>query len=454
MLKLRIMSAVVFFGLFILPFTVPGYGYSKGADVKVNQEAAALSLEDTIMIAFQSNKDIQIQEKSIAVARANIMDARSKFLPHVNLDFSYTAYDKVYAQNIFTGYLNDNIIGLSMTESIYNGGANLANFRQAQLGLKVQEETLRAKKLDVEFEAKRLYYGLLLAYETERIARELVDQAQEHYGNVKDKFRRGTVSRFDVLQSKVQVSLLMPQLVEAQNDVYYIKAELNKLLGRKVDLPIEPKEKLTYGVIEIKEDEFLKTAYLQKPELILKELGIDISKWSIMMAKSGYRPDISVSAGYSYRSNNLAKIFHKDQMNWDVGVSVTVPIFEGFSTKAKVNAAKAEYEQAALSRDNLYDQIAVDIKKGCLDLNRAGTIIDSQKDNVGEAREALRIAEVSYDSGVAINLDVLDAQVSLAQIQTNLAQGIYDYLIAEAFLDRNMAKSYVKEEGNEKNQTK
>ncbi|MFA5157126.1 MAG: TolC family protein [Candidatus Omnitrophota bacterium] len=409
-----------------------------------------LTLKDAITIAFQGNKDIQIQEQGIAVAKANILDARSRFLPHINLGASYTHNDKVFAETIVTGFHNDNQIGLFINESVYNGGANLANLKQSRINLQVAEETLRAKKLDVEFEAKRLYYGLLLAYESERIARDLVGQAKEHYQNVEDKFTHGTASRFDVLQSKVQVSLLIPQLIQAGNDINYIKAELNKLFSRKVNTPIETEEKLEYAPIEIREDEFLKTAYLKKPELILKELGVDINKWSISMAKSGYRPDISIQAELLQRSNNTGNIFDAKHRNWNAGVSVTVPIFEGFSTKAKVDAAKAQYAQALLDKDNLTDQIAVDIRKGCLDLREAEAIIISQKDNIEEAAEALRIAEVSYDNGVAINLDVLDAQVSLAQIQKNLAEGTYNYLMAKAYLDRNMAESLIKEAGNEK----
>ena len=84
------------------------------------------------------------------------------------------------------------------------------------------------------------------------------------------------------------------------------------------------------------------------------------------------------------------------------------------------------------------------MRKACLNLKEAAAIIQSQRDNVGEAKEALRIAEVSYQNGVAINLDVLDSQVSLAQIQTNLASGVYDYLMALAYLDRSIGKSLIK----------
>jgi outer membrane protein TolC len=321
----------------------------------------------------------------------------------------------------------------------------MANFKQAKLSLDVQQETLRAKKMDLEFEVKRVYYGLLLAYETERIARDALDQAIAHYENVKQMYKHGTASKFDLLQSGVQVSLLEPNVVKAQNEIDSLKADLNKLLARKIDSPVRTKEKLDYSFIGIQENEFLKLAYLNRPEIKLKSLGIDIDRWGIQMAKSGYRPTIDLLGNLSYRSNNLGNMLNRKHQNWSAGVSINIPIFEGFSTKAKVEAASALYARSKIDKDNLVDTIAVEVRKACLNLKKAASIIQSQRDNVAEAKEALRIAEVSYQNGVAINLDVLDSQVSLAQIQTNLASGIYDYLMALAYLDRSIGKSLIKD---------
>jgi len=331
-----------------------------------------------------------------------------------------------------------------LSQIIYNGGFNTANLNQARLSLKAAEETLRAKKLDIEFEARRLYYGLLLAYETNRIAQELTDNARDHYEDVKNRYAQGLSSRFDLLQSSVQFSLTIPELVKAKNAVELIKAELKKLLAYKQQEPLELADKrLKYGLIEIKEGDFLKQAYLNRPEMALKTLGIDISKWSIQMARSGWRPQVNAGAGYDFRSNNLGNIINKSHSNWNVGLAISMPVFDGFSTKAKVDAAKARYSQAVLTKENLIDQIAVDVRQACLDLRQAEAVINSQKDNVGQAKEALQIANVSYDNGEAKNLDVLDAQVSLGQIETNLSQGIYDYLMARTELDRTLGKSFL-----------
>ncbi|MDD2680065.1 MAG: TolC family protein [Candidatus Omnitrophica bacterium] len=413
------------------------------------------SLQEAIRIAFKNNKDIRIQEYALKVADAGILDARSAFLPKVDFSAGYTRNDAVLTSSsssskkdvgVFTGYKDNNNMSVSLSETIYNGGANIAAFRQAELALKEQGQTLRATRLNVELEAKRLYYGLLLAYETRRIAEDLVNQAESHYEEVKNKYQQGTASRFDVLQSKVQVSLLEPQLINAQNSIDLIIAEMNKLLGLKVSDKIIIKDKLLYEPLEIREEDFLKVAYMNEPEMILKSLGIDISKWQIKYARAGWLPQLETNAEYYYQSNNLGNMFNNRHNNWNVGFTVRLALFDGFSTKAKVDSARAQYMQAVIGKENLSDQVAVDVRQACLDLKQASAVIKSQEDNLQDAKEALQISYVRYNNGVGINLDVLDAQVSLANVEKNLAESTYDYIMAKARLDRTMGNGFIREE--------
>jgi len=430
-----------------------GYGDGESGD-----EARALSVSEAITAAYANNKDIQIQEKEIRAARANILGAVSNFLPKLNLNGNYTYNDAVLGipsdllqsskkdLGVFTGYKNDHKLGLSASESAFNGGADIANLKQSQVNLKVQEETLRARKLEVEFEAKRLYYGLLLAHETERIAEDLVDQAHAHYEDVKDKFDQGTSSRFDLLQSAVYLSLQIPELVKARKSIELIMAELNKVLGMPIYGAVQLRGHLVFSPVPIREGEFLKEAYLERPEMIVKSLGIDIQKWSIEMARAGRRPQVSADLDFYYRADRVGDMFNSMHSNWFTGVTVSIPVFDGFSTKAKVDEAKARYAQAGLEKENVADQTAVDIRRACLDLKQAEAIIISQGDSVTQAEEALRISEIRYDNGVGTNLDVLDSIVSLSQVEKNLASGIYDYIMAKAYLYKSMGKSVITEE--------
>ncbi|MDD5428900.1 MAG: TolC family protein [Candidatus Omnitrophica bacterium] len=415
------------------------------------------SLKEAIDTAFRTNKDIQIQEEAIGIAKADILGAKSAFWPKLSAKYGYTYNGFAFnlgaiAQNskkdpgIFSGYQSDNLASVTVNETIYNGGADIAVLKETRLGLKVQEETLRARKLDVAFETKRLYYGLLLAYETERITENLLHQAKAHYADVKSKFEQGTSSKFDVLQSSVQVSKVMPEVVRAKNSIQLIMVEFKKLLGINMFDDIKIKGRLAYTPSEIKEADYLKEAYKANPQIILKLLGIDISKWQIEYAKSGYYPQVDASFGYNYRSNNLNTMFDYRHTNWAAGVSVGLSIFDGMSTKSKVDAAKAKYSQSTIEKENVTDQVVVDIKNACLDMKEADAIVISQRDAIVEAKDALRIAEIGYDNGVTTNLDVLDTQVSLSQVEKNLSEGIYDYLVARAQLDRVMGRESYAEE--------
>lgn len=417
------------------------------AEVVKTTEIRAFTLKEAINTAMLNNRSIQIQEQQVDYARAGIMYAKSAFLPQVGASYSYTLNDAVpfedpgspgarKAPGVFFGFKNNNLLTLSAKESIYNGGADIAALKQSKLNLKVQEETLRAAKLDIEFETRRLFYGLLLAYETLRIAQELVDQAQAHYEHTEDMFKHGTASKFDVLQSKVQVSKLMPQLISAQNAIDIIMADFKKLLVIKMSEPIAIDGKLGYKTIAAMEDELLREAYGRNPQMIMKLLGIDVSKWAIEYAKAGWLPQVSTTANYTFQSDSVNALVLPRYSLWNIGAVASISLFDGFATKAKVDQAKAQYNQARLTKDDVSDQIAVDIKQACLNLRESKTVIDSQEACIIEAKEALRLANVRFDNGVGINLDVLDAQTSLAQVEQNLAQGIYDYLMAKAQINR------------------
>jgi outer membrane protein TolC len=239
------------------------------------------------------------------------------------------------------------------------------------------------------------------------------------------------------------VSKLIPPLIQAQNSIEIIANDLKKLLYLDIGCTIKLKESLRYHPIDISLEEFLSEAYKNSPEMRLKILGVDLEKWTIEFAKSGWYPNINASGNYMYTSDKIVDMINPRHDNWNLGISASLSIFDGMSTLAKVKEAKARYSQAVLSKENIVEQVAVDVRRGCLDLKEAHAIILSQKDSLAEAKDALNISYIGYDNGVMINLDVIDAQVSLSQVEKNLAGGIYDYLMAIAFLDRVMGREYL-----------
>lgn len=411
-----------------------------------------LTLKDAIRVAMMNNLSIRIQEEEVEYAKGNITYATSAFLPQINGQYTYTFNSTVFYSDsirdhridtrVYTGFKNDNNLGISARETVYNGGANVASLKQANINLKIAQETLRASKLEVEFETKRLFYGLLLAYETKRIAQNLVDQAEAHYEEVKAMYSQGTASKFDVLQSKVKISTVLPQLVSADNSVELIKAELKKLLVLDLRDPVLLDGKLAHVDVPITEEEFLGEAYRRNPQMIMKVLGVDLNKWAVEFAKAGWYPQVGASFSGNYKTDNLNNMINPRHGIYAIGVTATVPIFDGFATMGKVTEARARYSQANYQKRDYADQLAVDVRSACLDMRKAKSLIEAETDSVVEAKEALRLSEVRFTNGVGINLDVFDSEVSLAQVEQSLAQATYDYIVAKAQIDRLIGREY------------
>ena len=419
----------------------------------------SLSVLDAVSLAYKHNKNILVQERAVMAAKADLIKARSEFLPKLNLEAGYTHRDavmKLSSQSagskdpgVFLGYEDEKRVAVSIEQSVFRSGANIANLKKAEILLKIQQEKLCGLKLAVEFETKRLYYGILLAEETHRIAVELLAQARSHYNIVKEKFAQGACSKFDLLQSKVQVSKIIPQVVRAENEKALLILEFKRLVGISSADRIVFEDSLTYSPITVNEELLLNTAYAKRPELLIKRYEIELGKKSIVLAKASGRAHIDAFLNYSYRSATVGDLFDDSHNNWFTGFVVSLPLFDGFSAKAKTDVAKIKYEQAELQSKDMEDEVAVQVHKALLELSEARAIIESQQDCLKEAKEAVRIAEARYSNGEGRNLDVLDAQVSLSQIENNLSQAIYDYIIAEAYLNRVVGVCLLKEGKNE-----
>jgi outer membrane protein len=404
----------------------------------------SLSIGGAVEKAFANNKGLQIQAKEIDVARAGILSAQGAFLPTVGGGAGYARNDFVLSlpglaitkkdPNILTGYRDDNAAAVGVKKVVYNGGKKERQLDQARTQLKIQEQTLRLQKQLLAFEVKRLYYGLLLAQETKTIVQTFADVSEAHYEDVNKKFAEGTVSKFDVLQSKVRVSEWTPELIRAQNASEVISAEFKKVLGSKQEEVFLLSDRLDVSPVNFNEAEVLSQAQLSNPELILQSYGVDAAKISIEFAKGWDRPEVTAAAGVNFRSNNVANMFNSRHENWSAGVSIDVPIFDGFFAKSKVEEAQARYAEAMLTKENAVDQIAVEVKRGVADLRKAEALIDSQKMNLEEAKEAVRLAQVRYDNGEGTNLDVLESQGAFSRAQKTFFEGVYDYLMAQAYL--------------------
>ncbi len=117
-------------------------------------------------------------------------------------------------------------------------------------------------------------------------------------------------------------------------------------------------------------------------------------------------------------------------------MSLTIPLVEGFATNARIKQAKSQKEQALLTKAQLIDGIKIEVKQAYFTLDQAKDNITGQNENAATAKDNLRIAQERYKLGLMSDIEVRDAELTLTQAEINYYQAIYEYIMAQARVEK------------------
>jgi len=414
------------------------------------QEKTILTLEESISLALSQNPYHLAAEERLETARAKLREAAAGFLPSLNSEGLHTLTEKLFIlefpsfipgeppQRISMDFTKDYQFSLNFSLPLFTSGRLTSGFRQARYNLRSTEEAVRQSNHITVFNAKKAFYGYLLTKDFVKVAEEAVDVAEKHLKNVKSLYEVGVASKFDLLRSEVQVANLKPQLIRARNNLKIAELSLKTLLGLDLSQPIEIKGHLTYEPFEPDLEESVSKAMLKRPEISQLEYQKEMAGQGLKLARASNLPSLAVAATYNFWADQFN--FRKDtwQSFYAVNLVLTIPLFNGFATSARVAQSKAMIKELDFTQKGLVDIIKFEVRQAILRLQEAKESLLSQEKNVEQAQESLRIAELNFSEGLATTLDISSAQAALSQAKTNYSQALYDYVISLAELDKAM----------------
>ena len=121
-----------------------------------------------------------------------------------------------------------------------------------------------------------------------------------------------------------------------------------------------------------------------------------------------------------------------------VGATLTFPIFDGFQRERKIQQAKLNLQKTENDIVNATNALTLETESSRTQLLNALSSFNSQKENLALADEVVRVSKVKYDQGVGSNLEVINAETSWREAQTNYYNALYDALVAKVELDKAM----------------
>ncbi len=400
-----------------------------------------ISFGDVAAAVLQNNLQLRAAALDVAVAEAQLTQARGGGLPQVAFSTSYTRTQDRPGQTIsfpnpfgptpptisFTLPAPDpNIYAarLALQFPLSTGGRLESQIALAEANLRGAQATFERTKQQVVYSVEQIYLQELLAYENVAAAQRALDQANESLRVAQAKFRVGAAPQFDVLQAEVAVANGEQTLVQAQTSVANALASLNAALTLPLDTPLQPTDTLTPQPVDVTLADAIVRALRDRPDLLALRSQLAAAQAGIDVAASGGRPTISLGGGYDVGNSNGQSPGISG--SWSVTLGVTLSVFDGGITQAKVREAQLRLEQLTIKEAQTRQQVELDVRLAWLALQQAAGRLAATAKAVEQGREAARLAAVRYQAGVGTSLEVLSAQLTLAQGEQSLASARFD----------------------------
>lgn len=413
-----------------------------------------LTLQDSVAIALERNRSIQIAQDQLAIAQARVAEAIAPTRIQVLAQASITRNDKAStitlpgaeggAQSVEISPLYSRNAQLVVSKQLDISGALRTSRSIAELGVLAAQIELQRTREQTVLEVRNAFYQVLRAQAALEVAEANLASLEEHLRQAQAFYREGVKAQFDVLRAETQVANARQSVIAARNAVDLAKAALNNTMGIDVTTPVvlQTEEEVTPVVPQFSESVAL--AYENRPEVQQAMVAIEVAQRGVSLARTGNRPTLALSWNANATADGGA--FQSRAFQWNAVAAVSMPIFEGGLTRARVRQAQGEVETAIVTEDQVRQAVALDVQQAILSMSDAVERMQSAAKNVDQAREALRLAKLRYQEGISTTLEVTDAQAALTQAENNLVNARYDYLQARARYLRAIGSTFTQAE--------
>jgi outer membrane protein TolC len=272
-----------------------------------------------------------------------------------------------------------------------------------------------------------------------KVVAQNIDQISIHLNDIENFFKHGLTTNNEVLKVKVQLSNAELAAIDADNNIQMSMMSLNNLLGLPINTEIELKTIAEAKRTDIPDpDKLVKRALENRSEIKGMEYRIKSTESAIKLARSGWYPQISLMANYYYSRPNQRIFPTKDEFKgtWDLGLNLSFDIWNWRVTSYQTEQTKVSLEQTKLTLGQIQDGIVLEVNQSYLTAIKNLEKIRISEQTVKQAEENMRVTYEKFKSGLVVNSDVIDAEVSLFQSNINYTTSLVDYILSLTKLEK------------------
>ena len=430
------------------------------------QNRQGFSLQEAIQFATRENINVKNTQLDALSAEGRIRELKAVSLPQVSIGGSFT--DNLIIQRAFLpatffdrnapadapavpvqfGVKYAGNIAGSVNQLLYDA-AYRVGLKAATVYRELAQKNITASKITVAEQVAKAYYGVLVSEERAKLLDLNIGRVDTLLRDTRALNKQGFVEKLDVDRLEVQVNNLKAERQNVQNLIglsYY-------LLKFQMGLGINDEIALTDKIQDMNLDE-LERSIAQDPafnydtriEYSTLQTQLQLADLDIQNTQKSYFPRLSAFINYGYNNgrNRLINIVDSPWLNFStMGLNLSVPIFDGFARKYQAQQKRFTLQKAQNSGILLKNSIDLQQKQSLITLTNGLQTLRTQQRNRELAAEIVRVTRIKYKEGVGSNIEVLNAETSSREAQTNYFTALYDFLIAKVDQDKATGKLYI-----------
>lgn len=401
--------------------------------------ARADTLEGALVLAYQNNPSLNAQRAGTRATDENVPQALAGYRPKVNItasggeqSLSTTTKSPVTgggsSWTTSSGYNSPFSVGLTMTQTLFNGFQTANRTRQAEAQVLASRATLANTVQTVLLNAVTAYMNLLRDAAILDLQKRNVEVLQEQLRQTRDRFNVGEVTRTDVAQSESSLAAGRSQVLTAQANFASSQATYRQVIG------INP-GKLAPGTPV---DRFspkslpgaVATGIGTNPSVAAAQFNVDVALRQVKVAEGALLPNLSVQG--SVQKNYLAPGTLATMQSYNASLlgTLTVPVYQGGSEYSLIRQAKETLGQTRLNLDVARDQARQSVVQAWGQLDAAKANIEATQAQVQAAEIALNGVREEARVGQRTTFDVLTAQQTLVNARVAVVTAQHDRVVA------------------------
>jgi outer membrane protein TolC len=423
------------------------------------QEKMSMTIDQAIGIGLENSKGLHASAMRVQAAESKSGEVQASQLPTLKASGSYNrlsdipAFQATIPQDAFgRGFpartisvplsqtiLNNYGLRLSLQQPLFTGMRLKSSSEMADFDAQATGENYNRDRSELVFNIKNAYWGLYEAIEFKKVIDENIEQVQAHLNNVQNLSKQGIVTKNEVLKVEVQLSSARVMQLTAQNNVHLAMLALSNLIGLPLTTEIRLASDIqTRSAGESEINKLVQQAVETRPEVKSMEYRVKSSESAVTLARSGWFPQVYLTGNYYYARPNqrINPAVDEFKDTWDVGISLSLDIWNWGTTVHQTNQAQAHLAEAQAEMGQLKDAINLEVTQSYLNMNESRERIGVAETGVREAEENYRITNEKFKAGLALNSDLLDAEAALLQAKWSHIQALVDHEVAQARLDK------------------